>query len=233
MRCALLLNNGAATSSVTVALDRSLDSAIGALSLPGLMIGYRVISPGDEHALMPEEAAAFAASVVTVRRASGAARIAARRLLAKLGITGWALPKGQGGAPVWPPDIVGSMSHDSRVAVAAIARRCNFTALGIDIEPAEALPSDLLDLVATPQERAAIGEDPYQGRLLFAAKEAVYKAVYPLDRIFLDHHDVQVSLSRHQAVVRNGRTVQLMFSAGDHLVVVAFLPAMPDHVTEI
>jgi 4'-phosphopantetheinyl transferase EntD len=218
---------------VTVAFDRSLDAAIAALSLPGVMIGYRVISPGDEHALMPEEAAAFAASVVTVRRASGAARIVARQLLAKLGMTGCALPKGQGGAPIWPSAIVGSMSHDSRIAIAAIAQRSNFGGLGIDIEPAEALPPELLDLVATPQERAAIAEDPYQGRLLFAAKEAVYKAVYPLDRVFLDHHDVRVSLSQRRAVVRNGRTVQLMFSAGEHLVVVAFLPATPSCKTNV
>jgi 4'-phosphopantetheinyl transferase EntD len=148
-------------------------------------------------------------------------------------MTGCALPKGQGGAPIWPSAIVGSMSHDSRIAIAAIAQRSSFSGLGIDIEPAEALPPELLDLVATPQERAAIAEDPYQGRLLFAAKEAVYKAVYPLDRVFLDHHDVQVSLSQRRAVVRNGRTVQLMFSAGEHLVVVAFLPATPSCKTNV
>jgi 4'-phosphopantetheinyl transferase EntD len=170
--------------------------------------------------------------VVAVRRASGAVRIVARQLLAKLGITECALPKGEGGAPAWPAGIVGSMSHDSRFAIAAIAKRRNFSGLGIDIEPAQALPPDLLDLVATPQERAAIGEDLLQGRLLFAAKEAVYKAVYPLDRTFLDHHDVQVSLSQRQALVRNGRTVQFMFSAREQLVVLAFLPTTPNTARE-
>ena len=56
-----------------------------ALALPGLLIGHRVISPGDEHALLDEEAASIASPVIAVRRASGAARIVARQLLAQLG----------------------------------------------------------------------------------------------------------------------------------------------------
>jgi Phosphopantetheinyl transferase component of siderophore synthetase len=54
--------------------------------------------------------------------------------------------------------------------------RADVGALGIDVEPAECLPSELLDLVATPQERLNLGDDVYRGRLLFVAKEAVYKA---------------------------------------------------------
>jgi 4'-phosphopantetheinyl transferase EntD len=208
-----------------VALDPSLQSAINALSLPGIVIGHRIISPGDENALLPEEAGAFAKSVVKVRRASGAARIVARELLANIGLPQYALPKGKGGAPVWPAGIVGSMSHDSQIAVAAIAKERDLNALGIDIEPAEALPAGLLDIVTTPQERSHIHEDPCGGRLLFAAKEAVYKAVYPLDQTFLEHHDVEVSLSRGQAVVRNGRIVKLQFCISDHLLVVAYLHA--------
>jgi 4'-phosphopantetheinyl transferase EntD len=101
--------------------------------------------------------------------------------------------------------------------------RRDFRALGIDVEPAEALSPELLDLVATPQERAAIDYDPYRGRLLFAAKEAVYKAVYPLDRTFLDHHDVQIDLVRQCATVRNGRVVELRFCTAPHLFALAFV----------
>jgi 4'-phosphopantetheinyl transferase EntD len=214
---------------MTLTLDPSLQKAIDALSLQGIIIGHRAISPGDEHALMPEEAAAFATSMVVVRPASGSARVVARQLLAQFGLPRCALPKSSSGAPIWPNGVVGSMSHDSCVAVAAVAMRRDFCALGIDVEPGEDLPSDLLDLVATPQERAEIGEDLYQGRLLFAAKEAVYKAVYPLDQTFLAHHDVQISLSHRRAVVRNGRIVELQFCLSKHLVVVAFLRAGNDY----
>ena len=210
---------------MTVTTDSSLQSAIEALAVPGVLIGHRLISPGDEYALMPEEARAFAASVVKVRRASGAVRIVARELLERLGHERCAVPKAPSGAPLWPDGLVGSLAHDARVAIAAVAMTRDAAALEIDVEPAEALPSELLDMVATPRERLHIAADPYHGRLLFAAKEAVYKAVYPLDQVFLEHHDIEISLADRKAVVCNGRLVELRFCVSTHLVAVAFLPA--------
>lgn len=211
-----------------VTTDPLFQSAIDTLSFPGVKLGHRLISPGDEDALLTEEAAAFAGSVVKVRRASGAARIVARQLLQQFGHPPCALPKGAAGAPVWPAGIIGSMAHDSRIAVAAVGMRADVGALGVDIEPAEPLPSELLDLVATPQEQLKLAHDAYRGRLLFVAKEAVYKAVYPLDRMFLEHHDVEINLAERKAVVRNARVVELRFSASaHHLVALAFLPARP------
>jgi hypothetical protein len=49
----------------------ALQTAIERLALPGIMIGHRFISPGDECALMPEEALGFTSSVAKVRPASG------------------------------------------------------------------------------------------------------------------------------------------------------------------
>lgn len=209
-----------------ITTDPLFQSAIDTLAFPGVAVGHRLISPGDEHALLKEEVPALAASVVKVRRASGAARIVARQLLTQLGHANCALPKGPAGAPVWPAGIVGSLAHDSRVAVAAVGMRADVGALGIDVEPAECLPSELLDLVATPQERLNLGDDVYRGRLLFVAKEAVYKAVHPLDQTFLEHHDVEINLSERKAVVRSGRVVELRFSiSAHHLVALAFLRA--------
>src|SRR5262245_42793783 len=165
-----------------VTVDPSLQSAIDALAFPGIVIGHRLISPGDEDALLLDDAPAFASSVVKVRRASGAARIVARQLLKRLGQPECALPRTSGGAPAWPAGVVGSLAHDSRVAVAAAGMGRDVGAIGIDVEPAEALPSELLDLVATPQERLTLGDDLYHGRMLFVAKEAVYKAGYPNGR---------------------------------------------------
>jgi 4'-phosphopantetheinyl transferase EntD len=209
-----------------VTADPLFQSAIDTLSVPGVTIGHRLISPGDEHALLQDEAPAFAASVVKVRRASGAARIVARQLLTQLGHPHCALPKGPAGAPIWPAGLVGSLAHDARVAVAAVAMRADAAALGVDVEPAEFLPAELLDLVATPKERLNLGDDPYRGRLLFVAKEAVYKAVHPLDQTFLEHHDVEINLAERKATVRNGRVVELRLSmSAHHLVALAFLRA--------
>ena len=210
-----------------VTTDTALHTAIQALAVPGVLVGHRAIAAGDEDALLPVEAPAFATSVVKVRRASGAARIVARALLAGLGHPGWALAKAASGAPIWPAGIVGSLAHDARYAVAAVAQARAVTALGIDIEPAELLPPDLLDMVATPRERAKLADDPYGGRLLFVAKEATYKAVYPLDQTFLEHHDVEIDLAGRRAQVRNGRVVELRFARSTHLLCLAFVATQP------
>jgi 4'-phosphopantetheinyl transferase EntD len=203
----------------------SLDATIAALAMPGMIIRHRLITPGDENALFPEEAHAFASSVLQVRRASGAARIVAREGLTRLGHAPCSVPRGSSGAPVWPAGFIGSLSHDPRAAVAAIALRRNYAAVGIDIEPCEPLPSDLLAIVATPKERARIGSASFAGKLLFAAKEAVYKAVHPLDHTFLDHSDVEIDFVHRKGMVNNGRVVDIRFSVGTHLVVLAFLAA--------
>ena len=86
------------------------------------------------------------------------------------------------------------------------------------------LPPEMLKLIATPQELRGICDNPLQGKLLFAAKEAVYKAVYPLDRVFLEFRDIEVDLVGRTATTRNGRALALRICVSSHVVVVA-LPA--------
>ena len=207
------------------AVNPSLQRDMEALGVPGLLFGHRLIAPGDENALLDEEAASIASSVIAVRRASGAARIVARELLAQLGYPRVPLPREASGAPVWSAGIVGSLAHDDEVAVAAVGMRRDFTAVGIDVEPAKALPPDMLALIATPQELRKITDDPLRGKLLFAAKEAVYKALYPLDRVFLEFHDIEVDLAGRQAMTRTGRAVTLRYCASSRVVVVALIQA--------
>jgi 4'-phosphopantetheinyl transferase EntD len=200
-----------------------LQSSIDALAPPGMLIDHRLISEGDEFALLPEELGALVNSVVKVRRASGAARIVARELLQRLGQSQQAIPKTTSGMPIWPHGIVGSLAHESVVAVAAVAKQSNYLSLGIDIEPAEPLDSSLLDLIVTVRELETFPNEPCGGRLLFSIKEAVYKAVYPLDGMFLDHHDVEVCLASRTAVVRNGRIVSFRYGIATHIVVIAYI----------
>jgi 4'-phosphopantetheinyl transferase EntD len=202
-----------------------LQRAIDAMSVPGILVGHRLIADGDDLALLPQEAAAFAASVIKVRRASGAARIVARQLLSRFGQAPRAIPKSTAGMPLWPEGIVGSLAHDAKVAVAAMANQSEFLSVGVDVEPAEPLAPDLLPLVATMKEREALHADLFHGRLLFSIKEAVYKAVYPLDGMFLDHHDVEVDLSSGSATVQQGRVVSFRYCVAPRIVSLAFIPA--------
>jgi 4'-phosphopantetheinyl transferase EntD len=210
---------------MTIAESPSLTSALEDITMPGVLIDHRIITDGDEFGLFPEEHSAFARSVIKVQRASGAARIVARGLMQRLGISPRPILKTTAGMPQWPDGLVGSLAHDSTVAVAALARRADFLSIGVDIEPAERLDPDLLTLVATEGERAEIENSPLQGRLLFAIKEAIYKAVYPLDGTFLDHHDVEVNFTTRTGAVRQGRTVPFRFSLSSHIAVLAFVAA--------
>ena len=103
------------------ATNPALQRAIDAMAVPGILVDHRLIADGDELALLPEEMAAFAGSVIKVRRASGAARIVARKLLSRFGHAPRAIPKSTAGMPVWPDGIVGSLAHDAEVAIAAMA----------------------------------------------------------------------------------------------------------------
>jgi len=203
----------------------SLETALQDIALPGIIIGHRMIADGDELALLPEERPAFAKSVIKVQRASGAARTVARGLMQRFGIAPQPVLKAAAGMPLWPQGLVGSIAHDATVAVAALARGADFLSIGVDIEPAEALPSDLLHLIATSRELADTTDAPLRGRLLFAIKEAVYKAVYPLDGTFLEHHDVKVNLPARTAAVRNGRSVPFRYGVSSHIAVLAFVEA--------
>jgi 4'-phosphopantetheinyl transferase EntD len=206
-------------------LDPAFQQDLDSLAPPGLLIGHRLITPGDDDALLEHEAASIPSSVASVRRASGAARIVARELLAKLGYGPVAIPTAPSGEPIWPEGIAGSMAHDDRIAVAAVVPLRDLRAVGIDIEPAVPLSADMLELVATPQELRNIADDPLRGKLLFAAKEAVYKAAYPLDRIFLEFRDIEIDFAARRAITRTRRVLALRYFVSSHVVALALAEA--------
>ena len=203
--------------------DPSLKRSIEELSSSDILVDCRVILPGDEMALLEEEACSIPARVIGMRRASGAARVLGRELLTRLGYAPCAIPKAASGAPVWPDGVVGSFAHDHAIAVAAVGRSCNVNAVGIDVEPAEPLPPELRNLVISPHEQVGLAEDPYRGRLIFAAKEAVYKAVAALDGTLLDYNDIGIDFTARQAVLSDGRLIKLRYCTCSQLVVLAYM----------
>jgi 4'-phosphopantetheinyl transferase EntD len=194
----------------------------------GVSIGARRIRPGDE-AAFPDPRGSTPVHLAW-RRARGAARIVARGLLSDLGADAQApLPRSSSGAALWPEGILGSLAHDDAFAVAAVARRWRLAGLGVDIEPAEPLPGDLIDLVLSAAERAETEGDGVRQRLVFAGKEAVYKAIHPLDGTPLEYGDIEVGLEEGTAMLRDGRSLPLVTFDRDRLIAVAllFAPQQP------
>jgi 4'-phosphopantetheinyl transferase EntD len=106
------------------------------------------------------------------------------------------------GRPRWPPGFLGSISHCERLCVAAVVREPMFAALGLDVELRAPLPEGVLELVASPEEIAALPCDtfPALGRppfdtVLFSGKESVFKALYPEVRRFFGFEEVSLALS--------------------------------------
>ena len=157
-------------------------------------------SPGG--VLFREEEQVIAHAVATRRRDYAAVRSCARACLERLGYSPVPILPGVGGAPTWPAGIRGSMTHCTGYAAAAVGTVPPISAIGIDAEPDAPLPDGVLGLIATAAEHdhlaTAHGPDgPNWDRLLFSAKEAVYKAWFPLVGGWLDHHDAEVSFDPH------------------------------------
>ena len=196
---------------------------MAAIAPRGVRIGCRLIREADEAHLLPEEARSIPARQPAMRRASGAARWIAHRLLADIGVDGVAILRTPSGAPAWPEGITGSLAHDDAMAVAAIAPVGLIRSLGIDVEPAQPLPDDILALVATPADRTDAADRHLAGRILFAAKEAAYKAAYPLDREVLGYEDITVDLNAGRATTTTGRRLSLAYCVAPRVVVLAFV----------
>ncbi|MFH9809014.1 4'-phosphopantetheinyl transferase [Streptomyces olivaceus] len=153
--------------------------------------------------LCPEEEAIVARAVAKRRREFTAVRSCARRAMEKLGVPAQPVLPGERGAPSWPDGLVGSMTHCDGYCAAALARATDLASLGIDAEPDGPLPEGVLDSVALPAEaerlRRLAEERPgvHWDRLLFSAKESVYKAWFPLTRRWLDflEADIEISVS--------------------------------------
>ncbi|MEV6808930.1 4'-phosphopantetheinyl transferase superfamily protein [Streptomyces sp. NPDC051132] len=125
------------------------------------------------------------------RREYTTVRHCARRAIDGLGLPPAPLLPGPRGAPQWPDGVVGSMTHCAGYRAAAVARHCEVRTVGIDAEPHAPLPEGVLDYIALPEESAAIARlvrqspDVHWDRLLFSAKEALYKAWFPLTHRWL------------------------------------------------
>jgi 4'-phosphopantetheinyl transferase EntD len=124
-------------------------------------------------------------------------RQCAHRCLQQLGADATSLLPGPNGEPIWPAGFVGSITHCEGYCAAAVAARA--LSVGIDAEPASALPDDVLGIVAFGEEIAWVEAQPdsTRGRLLFSAKESVYKAWFPLTRSWLSFEDVRVEFNEN------------------------------------
>ena len=145
----------------------------------------------------PEEEPLIAGAVGARRAEFATARSCAREALSRLGAPTGAILRGPKREPLWPAGIVGSITHCIGYRAAAVARAQAVLTIGIDAEPHAAVPARVAPRLLDAEERAWIdGAAPgiHWDRLIFSAKESVYKAWFPLARRWLGFEDARVAI---------------------------------------
>ena len=207
------------------------------------VVVFETTEPAEINTLHPAEVACVESAVEKRRGEFAAGRLCARRALAVLGIRDFPLLPDADRVPIWPLGVVGSISHCTGFFGAAVARCETTSGLGVDVELADPLERRLVPKICTPAEETRLACLPRLAgvdwhKLVFSAKESVYKAYYPLSRTFLDFHDVDVvldpdagtfaaTLVRHGApTVAGARTFRGRYAfAGAHVFTAVVLPS--------
>ncbi len=168
--------------------------------LPAVVACSEAFDDPSDAVLFPAEEAVIRRAVEKRRREIRTVRHCARQALDELGIPPVAVLPGERREPLWPTGVVGSMTHCTGYRAAAVARSGDLLTVGIDAEPHEPLPPDILDAIALDEEQLRIAElaaadkTACWDRVLFCAKETVYKAWYPLTQRWLGFKDATVTI---------------------------------------
>ncbi|RDH74877.1 4'-phosphopantetheinyl transferase [Mycolicibacterium moriokaense] len=175
--------------------------------LPSSVAAAEVYTDPPDLAPLPEEEPLIARSVAKRRNEFVTVRHCARLALAELGVPPVPILKGEKGEPCWPDGVVGSLTHTEGYRGAAVARHDAVRSLGIDAEPHDVLPNGVLDAISLPAERAELNALPdglHWDRILFCAKEATYKAWFPLTQRWLGFEDAHIVFSVDSGATAGG-----------------------------
>ena len=169
-------------------IERLLPPEVSAAAMRGNDSGLRPF---------PEEEMLIGKAVESRRAEFVAARHCARQALRRLGMADGPILRGPKHQPLWPKGIVGSITHCTGYRAAAVAHAAAVLTIGIDAEPHAAIPARVAQRVLDDEERAWIARASaaiHWDRLIFSAKEAVYKAWYPLAERWLGFEEARVTI---------------------------------------
>lgn len=152
---------------------------------------------------------------------------------------------GPRGEPVWPTGFVGSITHCPGMRLAAAAYARDYVALGVDAEPARPMDPALEPHVLTGRERnwtrsACRKSGSLLPRLLFSAKESVFKCQSVVLGLLLDFLDIELKVdpAARSFTVLAGFRLGLRpdwfarirgryLICGDHILTASFVPRSP------
>jgi 4'-phosphopantetheinyl transferase EntD len=164
--------------------------------LPAVVASAELYDDPPDLSPLPEEEPLVARSVAKRRNEFVTVRYCARKALGELGLPPVPILKGDKGEPCWPDGVVGSLTHSEGFRGAVVGLSRDVRSVGIDAEPHGVLPKGVLDAVSIPAERRELASLPgglHWDRILFCAKEATYKAWFPLTHRWLGFEDAHIT----------------------------------------
>jgi 4'-phosphopantetheinyl transferase EntD len=126
-------------------------------------------------------------------------RLCAQRALQILGAPVTEIPGARDGRPIWPAGFTGSITHTARNSYSAVASLGKVVSLGIDAEEliSAEVATQIIPLITDRQEYRRLERTSASPELVativFSAKEAIYKCLYPFVGFRFDFTDVEMT----------------------------------------
>lgn len=173
------------------------------LITPSDVYSHETFGDDVEGELLGSEVSAMSGAVPSRIAEFKLGRNSARRALGLLGAPQVAIPVANSRAPVWPDNVVGSITHCDGYCAAAVGSALKYKSIGIDASLNQPLPTEILDQVISAEERhhqAQLAVElsqpgpPAVDSLIFSIKEAVFKTWSPVTGLWLGFEDAQVTV---------------------------------------
>ena len=180
------------TSNCAESLDQICGERLPAL--PGVRVRCAAIADHTAE-LSADEHDAFSKAVTRRRDEFSTGRWLARRTMAELGLEAGSIARGEQRQPIWPVGTTGSITHADDIAAVAVSPADACRSVGIDLELWQRVTSDLHRKLFTQAELSRLSSQPEMAAgLIFSAKEAGYKATYPLAGRFIGFHEAEIDV---------------------------------------
>ena len=184
-QCATLESNPARVSATLSGL------------FPAGVVAAELRSPASPALLTSEERASVAHCGRERVLDFAAGRTCARRALQEFGVSGFSLIAAADRQPLWPPALVGSITHTDGYYAAVVGERRLWRSLGVDVERIDALRADLWPCICATAELEILyalspARRPLAAALMFVAKEAFFKCQFPITQARLGFDEAVV-----------------------------------------
>jgi len=171
----------------------SLDSALGSLLPTGIQFAVGPI-PEESRFRFQAEADRMRSAGDYRKREFVAGRDCARAALVLIGFTEAPIPADEDGVPVWPEGALAAISHSRGYCAAVAGRRADYRILGLDLEKTNRLSHSAIKRVVHPNEQSYVQDDQKKATLIFCAKEAFFKAQFPVWQTHGNFHDLELAV---------------------------------------